>query len=71
MHDGQVPCPFCGHTFSRVRYTKKTMRRRICTRCDRRFTTVEIFVEKPRERAIARRKELRGATDEQRDDAAA
>jgi transcriptional regulator NrdR family protein len=42
MKNGQVPCPFCGHGFSRTLNTQKTRRRRECTRCKRRFTTYEI-----------------------------
>lgn len=47
MHDGQVPCPHCGHGFSRTLATQKTRRRRQCTNlaCLRRFTTYEHYAD--------------------------
>ena len=38
---GQVPCPLCGHGFSRVIVTQRTRRRRECQKCGGRFTTFE------------------------------
>ena len=38
-----VPCPHCGHTFSRVLERKRAFRRRQCTKkgCERKFSTHE------------------------------
>jgi transcriptional regulator NrdR family protein len=44
MFDGKVPCPFCEHGFSRTLYTRERRRRRECVKCNKRFTTIEMFV---------------------------